>query len=128
MPETTLVFLFGYDRREINPSVTVLSDRIAHVDPSHEGCFLGELFLWNGPCPNQQCLFSMFKPVNWPPAEASQALSDGIDVPFVPACWKPCHESAASVGADHLCAALHHGDEVVRVRRRLGLTGVAWAR
>ena len=128
MPETILVFFFGHDRREIDPSMTVVFDRVAHVDPSHGGCFLGELFLWNGPGPDQQDLFSMFKPVNWPPAEASQALSDGIDVPFVPACWNPRHESAASVGADHLCAALHHVDEVVRVRRRLGLAGVAWAR
>ena len=78
MPETFLVFFFGHDRREIDPSVTVVFDRVAHVDPSHGGCFLGELFLWNGPCPDQQCLFSMFKPVDWPPAEASQALCDGI--------------------------------------------------
>ena len=70
----------------------------------------------------------MLKPVNRPPTEASQALSAGIDVPFVPACWNPRHESAASVGADHLCAALHYGDEVVRVRGRLGLADVAWAR
>ena len=70
----------------------------------------------------------MLKPVNRPPTEASQALSDGIDVPFVPACWNPRHEGAASVGADHLCAALHHGDDVIRVRCCLGLAGVAQAR
>ena len=120
-----LVFLFGQDRREIDPCMTVLPDRIAHVDPSHGGCFLGELFLRNGSRPNQQRLFSIFKPMDRSPAQALQTLSDGIDVPLIPSFGNPRHEGAAAIGADYLRAALHHGDGVGRVRCCPALADVA---